>query len=297
MDRADGESEVDDEPTLGKVVGTMVQYAQDACEDPDFREYVSDCCAGLLQGDYNGEILALYYDVCQNIRYMKDPLGVEMVQTPQRTLRVRSGDCDDMATLLAAMLMAAGHRARFALVGFRRGGPPTHVYVEAAVPGGWKTLDPVANRDSRNMIGRVAVKYNVMVGGGGRASEDAFGDDGLISSSIARRQTNTRHGQVFSVFDYPRGIYRYYAAPLAEVPASGFYRKTSGRLAEHMAALLPGNARPIGEGPDPQGIIASPSSKEGSLGRTVFKVIFVAAALGGSYYAYNKYKHWSERAA
>ncbi len=84
-------------------------------------------------------------------------------------------------------------------------------------------------------------------------------------------------------------------APLAEVPASGFYRKTSGRLAEHMAAMLPSNARPIGEGPDPQGIIASPSSKEGSVRRTVINVVLVAGMLAGSIWAYNKYRAYNRR--
>lgn len=292
MDRADGASEVDHEPTLGKVVGIMRKYAMAACEDPDFREYVSDCCAGLLQGDYNGEILALYYDVCQNIRYMKDPLGVEMVQTPQRTLKVRSGDCDDMATLLAAMLLAAGHRPRFCLVGFRPGGPPTHVYVEVAVPGGWKTLDPVANRNTKSMLGDVASKYNIGLNAM-RASDGAFGEDGIVSSTM---RNVGRGSQVFSIYDYRRGVYDYYKAPLADVPASGFYRKASGRIAENMAASLPSGAVHLGEGDTPKGIIASSESKEGSLGRTIFRVAFVAALVGGSIYGVHKYREWRDAA-
>ncbi len=52
------------------------------------------------------------------------------------------GDCDDVATLAAALLTTLGVPARF--VAIREPGWPVfqHVYVEYETPAGWATLDP-----------------------------------------------------------------------------------------------------------------------------------------------------------
>src|SRR5260370_17808778 len=71
--------------------------------------------------DYGAEIQTLHAFVRDAIRYVKDIRNVETVQTPERTLANRAGDCDDKAILLAALLEAIGHHARFTAVGFRRG--------------------------------------------------------------------------------------------------------------------------------------------------------------------------------
>jgi transglutaminase-like putative cysteine protease len=74
--------------------------------------------------------------VQSHIRYVRDPMddagGVELVQTPQKTLEYAAGDCDDQAVLLAAFLSAIGHPARFIAIGLN-GGPLSHVLVQTKV--------------------------------------------------------------------------------------------------------------------------------------------------------------------
>jgi transglutaminase-like putative cysteine protease len=87
-------------------------------------------------GGWMDQIRSLQQWVQSNIRYIQDPTdetgGVELVQTPQKTLEYAAGDCDDQATLLAALLSAIGHPARFVAIGFK-GGPLSHVLVQTKV--------------------------------------------------------------------------------------------------------------------------------------------------------------------
>lgn len=91
--------------------------------------------------DWTGEIRAIFEWVQRNIRYTRDTRLAETLQTPPATLELGQGDCDDLATLLAAMLGAIGHPARFVAVGFRRPGAYSHVYAEGWTGAQWIALD------------------------------------------------------------------------------------------------------------------------------------------------------------
>lgn len=92
------------------------------------------------QKDYAGEARELHRFVRDNIRYLRDIRGVETLQTPEKTLQFKSGDCDDKSVLLASLLESIGHKTRFVAVGFS---PDTyaHVYVEVYINGGWEPLE------------------------------------------------------------------------------------------------------------------------------------------------------------
>lgn len=84
--------------------------------------------------DWFAEIRALQEFARDQIRYVRDPVSVERIQTPEQSLQSRQGDCDDKATLLAALLDSIGHPARFAALGFEgRGNGFSHVLVETKV--------------------------------------------------------------------------------------------------------------------------------------------------------------------
>lgn len=82
-------------------------------------------------------------------RFVEDPDGVEQVTAPELLLeRIRSagwaeGDCDDVATLGAALALAGGHRVRFRVVGWGR--HYSHVFAEVEPRPGcrceWVELD------------------------------------------------------------------------------------------------------------------------------------------------------------
>lgn len=88
---------------------------------------------------------ALYLWVRKNIRFVPDPSGLETVQSPEITLRLRAGDCDDHAGLMAALLKSVGVDVRFKVLG-----PDTedfqHIYVEAFVDGQWLPYDTTTKR-------------------------------------------------------------------------------------------------------------------------------------------------------
>lgn len=103
--------------------------------------------------DVIGELFALYCWVRDHIRYRFDPVGVEWLQRPQRTAYELAGDCDDMATLLAALAGSLGHRWRFYTVG-ATSDIDEHIAVQIFVAGQWFTLDPVLEPQQRTTAPR-----------------------------------------------------------------------------------------------------------------------------------------------
>lgn len=104
------------------------------------RSLAVELVGNYAQKDYVGEVRELQAFVRDKIRYVKDVLDVETLQTPLVTLQVRSGDCDDKCTLLASLLQSIGHPTRFVAIGFQ---PDVfeHVLVETRVKNGWIPLE------------------------------------------------------------------------------------------------------------------------------------------------------------
>lgn len=92
------------------------------------------------------QLRALYLFVRDSIRFVGDVRGVETLQSPRYTLQVKAGDCDDRATLIAALARSVGLPAdfRFRVVGANPASPGTysHVYVMARLNGRDYALDP-----------------------------------------------------------------------------------------------------------------------------------------------------------
>jgi transglutaminase-like putative cysteine protease len=92
--------------------------------------------------DWVGEIERVFRFVRDDIRYTQDVTDVETLQTPDATLALGHGDCDDKATLLAALLEAIGHHTRFHAIGMHPG-ELSHVFVETLLgDNDWLALDP-----------------------------------------------------------------------------------------------------------------------------------------------------------
>lgn len=97
------------------------------------------------QKDYACEVRALHAFVRDRVRYVLDPKDVERVQSPDVTLNLMAGDCDDKSVLLASLLEAMGHPTRFVAIGFEPG-IFSHVYVETLIGARWiplETTEPV----------------------------------------------------------------------------------------------------------------------------------------------------------
>ena len=94
----------------------------------------------LQQKDFYGQIVALHDFVKNHIRYIWDVNGVETLQPPTETLRLRAGDCDDKSILVATMLESIGHPTRFLAVGFA---PESlsHVLVQTKFKNYWVSVE------------------------------------------------------------------------------------------------------------------------------------------------------------
>lgn len=111
---------------------------------PDIRERATSLIQHVDQKDWSGEVRALHAFVRDSIRYTRDINQVETIQSPDVTLRLEHGDCDDKSTLLASLLEAVGHPTRFVAVG-QQANHFSHVYVETRIGPKWVALETTEN--------------------------------------------------------------------------------------------------------------------------------------------------------
>jgi transglutaminase-like putative cysteine protease len=133
---ADGES------GIFQTIRTMRQMVSDYKLDPDMRAAAIGVVFQYPAQDDLAEACALYDYVRDCIRYVKDIAGVETLATPDKTLVMQVGDCDDQSVLLATMLEAVGYPTRFIVAGYNEPGVFEHVYLEALVGDEWIAMDP-----------------------------------------------------------------------------------------------------------------------------------------------------------
>lgn len=118
--------------------------------------------ANVAPRDWRGEVDALHAYVRDHIRYTQDPEEFEAVADPRVTVALGHGDCDDKATLLAALLKSINHPAQFAMVGLH-GEPFSHVLVETQVGERWLPLETILNVRSGWYPDGVTSKYVLKV--------------------------------------------------------------------------------------------------------------------------------------
>ncbi len=120
--------------------------------DPAIRDFAVKICGSVAPDPRTGKPNLRNYDaianciyawINQNIQYVRDPAGIEWLQSPDVTLRKRYGDCDDQAILAGALLSSIGVPTRFAVVKVNPRYPNTysHVYLEYLAKGVWKPFD------------------------------------------------------------------------------------------------------------------------------------------------------------
>lgn len=90
---------------------------------------------GVKSHDYLSEAVALAKYVQQNVRYVRDTLGIEQLHSPVLMINdikrgIAQGDCDDMSLLLATLLLSVGVQPYFRMVRYKSNfGPFNHIYV------------------------------------------------------------------------------------------------------------------------------------------------------------------------
>jgi transglutaminase-like putative cysteine protease len=123
----------------------MRAMVRDAVRDPSQR--VRETALQILRGvnTFSDQARAIQQWVQSSIEYRRDPPDVELVQTPQVTLQLKAGDCDDQATLTAALLQATGHPAQFIAIGIN-GQPLSHVLTQTLIGTKWVSVETIERR-------------------------------------------------------------------------------------------------------------------------------------------------------
>jgi hypothetical protein len=151
-----------------QTVSVMRDAALASQEHIAVRRVAEEICQGLASKDYASEYLAIYYFILARCRYMRDPRTVELVKAPYILAtdilagKTPSIDCDDMAALIAALILAVGGKCDMVTVAFKnqffRGERQySHVFCRAQEPrtGEYVVLDPVSAEKTNDMISRI----------------------------------------------------------------------------------------------------------------------------------------------
>lgn len=124
-------------------LAAMVKLARKYKSDIGILQLSRELIRSIPQGNPMGRITALQHFVRDRINYVPDPHdGPEMIQTPKQVLVSGTGDCDDKATLLSALLASVGFPTRFVAVGVD-GGPYSHVLVQVKLGTRWIPLETI----------------------------------------------------------------------------------------------------------------------------------------------------------
>jgi len=126
----------------------MGKLALEGSRNPEIVDLARAITRHLPNKDYKGEVQALYWWVRDNVRYVQDPRTTEWVTDPYTTIFVTGvGDCDDHATVMAALGLALGHGAGFRTVAADPVRPEefSHVYAMIGIrernEGFWVSVD------------------------------------------------------------------------------------------------------------------------------------------------------------
>lgn len=89
--------------------------------------------------DWKGETTAIFHWVRQNIRYTRDPAGIELFQKPTRTIELGIADCDDLSILICSLLGSIGHVCQLRTIGITEIGQAEHIYPLDLLPPSFPT--------------------------------------------------------------------------------------------------------------------------------------------------------------
>lgn len=141
-----------------------------AVTHPLVRWFAVDCARRARAGDIPGQVAAIRGFLAQHVHFVPDPLTVEWLTPPPALLQTivdrfyTMADCDDVATLGAALGGAIGIPSRFVVLGFvHPNAPMGHVYTELFDGAQWVELDITRSVQHLPMVGMVSRRWIVPV--------------------------------------------------------------------------------------------------------------------------------------
>jgi transglutaminase-like putative cysteine protease len=127
--------------TLEVMVAIVVEYRM----SPRVRMWAQELAGNCENRDRVCQIEQIHGYVRDCIKYLPDVRNVETIQTPEYTLSMGSGDCDDQSTLVASGLEAIGFETRFCAIGLNGHGF-SHVSSQVKLGKGWLNLETIIPR-------------------------------------------------------------------------------------------------------------------------------------------------------
>jgi len=137
-----------------RTVDKMKSIITQSSKNPYVREWAKKIVARVEVNNKKAEAKAIYGFVRDCVRYTKDPLGFEYLQTPPVLLEdIRLyqagkgdrpvGDCDDMTILSLSLLKSIGFEVAIKVVGFSPSKNFSHVYGLVKIGYEWVPFDCV----------------------------------------------------------------------------------------------------------------------------------------------------------
>lgn len=133
------------EATIDKMKGLIRAYSKNPIVISFARSIVSDC----EQKDDACELDTIYNFVQSNSRYVKDPAGTEMIQSPLifindvKNGKTWNGDCDDYSVLLLSLYRSIGYPTALRAASYYPNKILGHVYGMVLSRGKWIAVDGI----------------------------------------------------------------------------------------------------------------------------------------------------------
>lgn len=112
---------------------------------PHVREFAIKLGRRFEAGDFK-QARKIFEFVRDEIQYIYDPRNLEEIQSPETTLQLRAGDCEDQAILLSSLLSAIGFETALIFADTNNDQIPDHVYSAVLIPDAPEYTKPLQSK-------------------------------------------------------------------------------------------------------------------------------------------------------
>ena len=127
----------------------MASAIRQSGKNPAVRDWATHIIQGVTQKDEWGEAEAIYHFVQNHSRYVKDPSGTELLQSPLVAFDYWTkgimwpGDCDDFTILIISLLKSIGFKVKLRAASYKPDKVLGHVYGLVNLYGQWLPIDGI----------------------------------------------------------------------------------------------------------------------------------------------------------
>jgi transglutaminase-like putative cysteine protease len=142
------------ENSIYNTVDKIHEIVKISSSNPYVRKWAEKIIENVPAKDKIGEVSAIHDFVKWKVRYTKDPLGMEYIQTPLVLLKAIElgempfGDCDDMSTLSLSLYRSIGYPVATKVTSYSPNKKYSHIYGLVNVGGRWLPSDTTMSSHS-----------------------------------------------------------------------------------------------------------------------------------------------------